>query len=344
MKKIIASLLLFLSLPTLALAKTVTVEQVLDGNTFMTTANERVRLIGVDVPQSQECYANKSKSYLERLIGGKEVTLKFDEDRRDSGGRLMAYVYSNGFTNRKLLQKGYGNLLTVEPNVKHEDTFTADQITAQKETRGMWGYCEGALDEYLPSQVTNVSVSEVSEDGALVSWDEAELSSSYQIFYRTSSTTDWTIIKTITDTTYTLSGLSDSTSYDLRVVGKNYLGKGSKSSLVAFTTDQEEQVPITALNLQVSVSDSTPEQYDTIYVYVTVTDQLGRPVEGAAGSATAHYKNTDTTKTLSASNSGGDMTATFRISGATLGYEVVVDVSISYDGLTASGETSFTPE
>lgn len=310
----------------------------------MTTANERVRLIGVDVPQSQECYANKSKNYLERLIDGKEVTLKFDEDRRDSGGRLLAYVYSDDFINRKLLQKGYGSLLTVDPNIKHDDTFGADQTTAQKETKGMWGHCEDMLDEYLPSQVTNVSVSEVSDDGALVSWDEAELSSSYQIFYRTSSTTDWTIIRGITDTTHALSGLSDSTDYDLKVVGKNHLGKGPKSSLVAFTTDQEEQVPVTALNLQISVSDSTPEQYDTVYVYVTVTDQLGRPVEGATGSATAHYKNTDTTKTFSASNSIGDMTATFRISGATLEYEVMVDVSVSFEGLTANGETSFTPQ
>lgn len=130
----------------------------------------------------------------------------------------------------------------------------------------------------------------------------------------------------------------------MKVVGKNYLGKGPKSSVVEFTTDQEDQEAVTSLSLDISVSDPSPEQYDTVYVYVAVTDQLGRPVEGASGSATAHYKSTDTTNSFSTSDSNGDMATSFSIGRATLGYEVVVDVSISYDGLSASGETSFTPE
>ena len=161
MSKILATLLLILSLPTLALAKTVTVEQVLDGNTFMTTDGDRVRLIGVDVPNSQDCYANKSKNYLEHLIRDKEVTLKFDEDRRDSGDRLLAYVYADSFINRKLLQKGYGAVITDEPNTAHANTFTEDQITAQKEARGVWGHCVVIIADYLPAKVTNVSVSDI---------------------------------------------------------------------------------------------------------------------------------------------------------------------------------------
>lgn len=344
MRKTLATLLLILSLPTLALAKTVTVEQVLDGNTFMTTDGDRVRLIGVDVPNSQDCYATKSKNYLDHLIGGKEVTLKFDDDKHDSKNRLLAYVYSDSFINRKLLQKGYGTAVTDEPNTAHTGTFTEDQVTAQKEARGVWGHCDDIIADYLPAKVTNVSVSDISTDSAEINWDEVDLARSYQMFYRTSSDTDWTIIKGITDTTYTLTGLSDSTDYDVKVVGKNYLGKGSKSSVVEFTTEQEEQVPVTALSLDISVSDATPEQNSDVDVQVTVTDQLGRPVEGATGSATAHYKSTDTTKTFSTSDSNGGMTATFTIGRATLGYEVVVDVSISYGGLTASGETSFVPE
>lgn len=348
-KKIFFTSLLFPTLfsPFIVSAKTVTVDRVIDGDTFVTTNDEHIRLIGVDTPEldSGDCYSQKAKTYLEDKILGKSVRLDYDEDRKDNFGRTLAYVYQgDSFINKKILKQGYGTVLSISPNTQFEDSFLILQENAQQDLKGLWSHCDDIIADYLPSKVKNVSVSDVSTDSAVVSWDKTDLARTYQVFYRQSTDSDWTIIKGISETNYTLTGLGDATNFDVKVVGKNYLGKGSKSSVVEFTTDQEDQEAVTALSLNISVSDSSPEQYDTVYVYVTVTDQLGRPVEGATGSATAHYKSTDTTESFSSSDSNGDMTATFSIGRATVGYEVVVDVTINYDGLTATGQTSFTPQ
>lgn len=341
------TLLSFFLTPTLALAKTVTVERVIDGDTFVTTDDEHIRLIGVDTPEldKDDCYSEKAKIFLEDKILGEEVTLEYDEDREDNFGRTLAYVYLGGsFINKKILKQGYGTVLSIVPNTKFEDSFLSHQEDAQKDLKGIWSHCEDIIDNYLPAKVKGVSLSEVSTDSAIVSWNEADLARSYQIFYRASSEADWTVIKGITDLSYVLEDLEDDTAYDVKVVGKNYLGKGSKSSLVEVTTDQEDQSPVTALSLNISVSDATPAQNSDVNILVTVTDQLGRPVEGATGSAVAHYKSTDTTESFSPSDFNGDMVATFDIGRATVGYEVVVDVTINYEGLMATGQTSFVPE
>ncbi|MEK7539765.1 MAG: thermonuclease family protein [Patescibacteria group bacterium] len=337
--KVSLTLLLFptLFIPFFVSAKTVTVERVIDGDTFVTIDDEHIRLIGVDTPEldSDDCYSQKAKTFLEDKILGKNVRLDYDEDRKDSFGRTLAYVYQgDSFINKKILKQGYGTVLSISPNTQFEDSFSTLQENAQQDLKGLWSHCDDIIADYLPSKVKDVSVSNVSTDSAVVSWDEAELARTYQVFYRESTETDWTVITGIKETNYTLEGLDDGADYDLKVLGKNYLGKGSKSSLVEFTTDEEDQEAITALSLDISVSDATPSQNSDVDILVTVTDQLGRPVEGATGSATAHYKSTDTTNTFSTSNSNGDMTATFGIGRATLGYEVVVEVSISYEGLT----------
>ena len=89
-----------------------TVERVIDGNTIKLTNGERVRLIGIDAPESQP--NNKAKSDAERtgqdletinkmgqeatefvkglIKEGQEVRLEFDVQGRDKYGRTLAYV------------------------------------------------------------------------------------------------------------------------------------------------------------------------------------------------------------------------------------------------------------
>ena len=67
-----------------------------------------------------------------------------------------------------------------------------------------------------------------------------------------------------------------------------------------------------------------------------------RTAAGAGITTVAHYKTTDTRKSATAS-SQGKATVAYYISGATKGYRVVVNVTVTGGRATARCSTSFTP-
>jgi hypothetical protein len=94
--------------------------------------------------------------------------------------------------------------------------------------------------------------------------------------------------------------------------------------------------PVAALSCSASMSNATPAQYTTTTVIV-------RTAAGAYATATAHYKSTNTTNSATA-GSNGVADIPFKISRATKGYTVMVDVTVSLNGRSASCTTSFTPQ
>jgi len=136
---------------TNASSKLYDVVRVVDGDTFIIEYNgkqERVRLIGVDTPES--VHPNEEKNtefgdevskYSKKMLTGKQVSLEFDVDERDQYGRLLAYVYLDGqMYNKLLLEKGYAQVSTYPPNVKYVNDFTAIQKKARENKVGMWEY------------------------------------------------------------------------------------------------------------------------------------------------------------------------------------------------------------
>jgi endonuclease YncB( thermonuclease family) len=79
-----------------------TVTHVVDGDTIdvrlMSGKTERVRLIGIDTPESGACWSTQATAATRRLAQGKRVTLVGDatQDTRDRYGRLLAYVWLPG--------------------------------------------------------------------------------------------------------------------------------------------------------------------------------------------------------------------------------------------------------
>lgn len=127
------------------------VVRVVDGDTIVVNfngINEKVRLIGVDTPES--VHPNETKNtekgilisnYTKERLSGKSVELEFDIQERDKYGRLLAYVYVDGYMyNKELLEKGYAKVATYPPNVKYVDDFTKLQEKARKEKVGLWNY------------------------------------------------------------------------------------------------------------------------------------------------------------------------------------------------------------
>jgi len=121
------------------------VVKVYDGDTIKLANGEKVRYIGIDTPEMNynnppaEYFAEESKKFNERLVGGKIVRLEFDEEKRDKYNRLLAYVYiEETFVNAKLIEEGLAKLLTILPNIKHADEFLRLQRRAKEEKRGLW--------------------------------------------------------------------------------------------------------------------------------------------------------------------------------------------------------------
>ncbi len=70
------------------------VTRVVDGDTFDTSANGRVRLADVDAPESYEPGFDEASDTLAGLIGSREVYLDIDDvSRTDRFGRLVCVVY-----------------------------------------------------------------------------------------------------------------------------------------------------------------------------------------------------------------------------------------------------------
>lgn len=123
------------------------VEEVIDGDTFILEDGEKVRLIGIDAPETPHSYKQRNfyygieaKAYLKDLIESREVKLEFDVEKRDRYGRLLAYAWlDNGlFINAHLIEEGYARVVTFPPNVKYHDQLNRLEDAAKKNKRGLW--------------------------------------------------------------------------------------------------------------------------------------------------------------------------------------------------------------
>lgn len=67
-------------------------ERVVDGDTFVTTENQMIRLAGINAPELENCDGPEAKKALEKLISNKKLYLKVIY--RDSSNRLISDVYN----------------------------------------------------------------------------------------------------------------------------------------------------------------------------------------------------------------------------------------------------------
>lgn len=136
---------------------------VVDGDTIAVQIEreiEKVRLIGIDTPESRRNeranlqaersrqdvkiilqMGKQAKEALKTLLPkGTELRIEYDVRKRDRYGRLLAYVYKTDGTmiNEEMVRLGYAQLLTIPPNVRYVERFKKALTKAQKEERGLW--------------------------------------------------------------------------------------------------------------------------------------------------------------------------------------------------------------
>ncbi|MYK89824.1 MAG: thermonuclease family protein, partial [Acidobacteria bacterium] len=144
---------LALGLLVLAPARAVAqhVERVVVGDTIIVSGVGRVRLIGVDTPESVdprrpvEFFGKEASAFTRRLVDGERVRLEYDWERTDRYGRTLAYVYlSDGtFVNAEIVRRGYGHAYTRFP-FKYLERFRQFEREARAAGRGLWGSAPGA--------------------------------------------------------------------------------------------------------------------------------------------------------------------------------------------------------
>ena len=129
---------------------------VTDGDTIgveVDGVEERVRLIGIDTPETKkpdtpvQCFGPEASAFTESLLpDGTALYLERDIEARDQYGRLLAYVYRSDdgmFVNLEIIAQGYARPLTIAPNDTHADEFAGAARNAQTAAVGLWAGCSG---------------------------------------------------------------------------------------------------------------------------------------------------------------------------------------------------------
>ena len=125
-----------------------TVVRVVDGDTVHVRIGDRVekvRYIGVNTPElhhprkGEEPGGREAAALNRTLVDGRHVRLETDVRSRDRYGRLLAYVWvGDMMINAELVRRGYAQVMTIPPNVRHQALFVQLQREAREGERGLW--------------------------------------------------------------------------------------------------------------------------------------------------------------------------------------------------------------
>ena len=134
---------------------TALVVRVIDGDTVELENGDRVRYIGIDTPEagsSPDCFAPEATARNRQLVEGKVVRLEIDVSETDQFGRLLRYVYVDGvMVNEVLVREGYARVLTVPPDVRHQQVFFAAEPLARLTGVGQWSACNALAPASAPT-------------------------------------------------------------------------------------------------------------------------------------------------------------------------------------------------
>lgn len=133
------------------------VVRVVDGDTIIVKGNRRVRLIGVDTPESvhpdklkNTAAGQKASKYTKKLLKkGTIVYLRKDVSGTDKYGRLLRYVWlrkpkkvtkntiKKNMLNGILVARGYAYAKSFKPDIKYSKIFNNLQKEAEEGEKGI---------------------------------------------------------------------------------------------------------------------------------------------------------------------------------------------------------------
>jgi len=131
-----------------------TVGWVVDGDTLEVENDERIRLVGIDTPETYgevECYGPEASAQTKALVTGAQICLTYDpavteqSNNIDVYGRTLGYVFFGEsyarFLNAELVETGYANDYPFTEGAVFEDYFRELEDYARRHNIGMWEAC-----------------------------------------------------------------------------------------------------------------------------------------------------------------------------------------------------------
>lgn len=110
----------------------------------------RVRLIGINAPETDECFGSEATTHLESRLLDRQVTLVADIEPTDQYDRLLRYVYLNGsLINEEMVAGGYAMARSYQPNTARQSALRAAEEAARKAELGLWAKSACAADSDL---------------------------------------------------------------------------------------------------------------------------------------------------------------------------------------------------
>lgn len=128
----------------------VRLRRVIDGDTLLLQDGTRVRMIGVDTPETKmegaevQPFGPEASEFVKQALARGPVTLVFDGESEDNYGRVLAHVCVNDrFIGEDLIRLGLARALYRHPySDEVKDRFRAAENAAKREKRGIWSLAE----------------------------------------------------------------------------------------------------------------------------------------------------------------------------------------------------------
>ncbi len=126
----------------------VRVRRVIDGDTVLLTDDRRVRLLGINTPETKhptlpvQAGGIEASRLLRELVEGREVRLEFDKNRLDRHGRWLAYLFRDElFINAELVRAGWSRAETRFPlRATYKRLLRLAEEEARRDRRGLWAF------------------------------------------------------------------------------------------------------------------------------------------------------------------------------------------------------------
>lgn len=125
----------------IAHAETVTVLQVIDGDTVRLEDGRRVRYLGINSPEKGAPHAEEATRANNILVGGK--TVRLESVGQDRHKRLLAYVFvGDTFVNEELVRQGHAHF---RPSIRkcYRQRLLKAQYEARSAGLGLWAQVTG---------------------------------------------------------------------------------------------------------------------------------------------------------------------------------------------------------
>jgi len=132
-----------------------TVTRVIDGDTFELADGERVRLMGIDAPDEEQCYFKESKEALKKFVEGKVVELRKDVTDTDEYGRLLRHpILTSGgsamLVEEDMVSGGYAVSRSNPRDKLYYKLLLEKKNEAKAARAGLWGACD--IESTEPTQ------------------------------------------------------------------------------------------------------------------------------------------------------------------------------------------------